>query len=74
MGGGFGLLPSNPTEMKKMQHITMNKKYLEACKECQVNEISAAILWHTTELDIMDFSCQCCAANSGHPWIPVIAE
>lgn len=52
----------------------MNKNEIENCKECQVNETNAAILWHTTELDIMDFSCQSCAADSGHPWIPVIAE
>ncbi len=47
---------------------------LENCPECKVQIADAAILWHTTELDIMDFSCQTCAADSGHPWIPVIAE
>jgi hypothetical protein len=57
-----------------MQHITMKITDLEQCKECQVNETNAAILWHTTELDIMNFTCQSCAADSGHPWIPVIAE
>jgi len=54
--------------------ITINRNHIENCKECQVNETNAAILWHTTELDIMDFICQSCAVNSGHPWIPVIAE
>jgi len=57
-----------------MQHITMKIKELENCPECKVQIADAAILWHTTELDIMDFSCQTCAADSGHPWIPVIAE
>jgi len=56
------------------QILRMPAIQIENCPECKVQVADAAILWHTTELDIMDFSCQTCAADSGHPWIPVIAE
>jgi hypothetical protein len=56
------------------QILRMPAIQIENCPECKVQVADAAILWHAERLEIIDFYCRDCATDSGHPWMPVIAE
>ena len=54
--------------------ITMPATEIDNCPECKTRVADAALLWHTERLEIMDFYCLDCATDSGHPWVPIVAQ
>ena len=47
---------------------------MDNCPECKTRVADAALLWHTERLEIMDLYCRDCATDSGHPWVPIVAQ